>query len=63
MPSNAALTLYSLLRTKLRLILSLAKPSFWGMSSFRPSMNVGNFRPGMNMGEMMAQPDTQTMNQ
>ncbi|KAJ2131477.1 hypothetical protein GGF48_001521 [Coemansia sp. RSA 921] len=54
MPSNAASTLYSLLRTKLRLILSLAKPSFWGMSSFRPSIN---------MGEMMAQPDTQTMNQ
>ncbi|KAJ2839573.1 hypothetical protein J3B01_000550 [Coemansia erecta] len=72
MPSNAASTLYSLLRTKLRLILSLARPSFWGMgsfrpgmgmTSFRPSMNMGNFRPGMNMGEMMAQPDTQTMNQ
>ncbi|KAJ2132034.1 hypothetical protein GGF48_001196 [Coemansia sp. RSA 921] len=70
MPSNAASTLYSLLRTKLRLILSLAKPSFWsmgsfrpGMGSFRPGMNVGSFRPGMNMGEMMAQPDTQTMNQ
>ncbi|KAJ2832420.1 hypothetical protein J3B01_004878 [Coemansia erecta] len=72
MPSNAASTLYSLLRTKLRLILSLAKPSFWGMGSFRPGMgmgsfrpgmNVGSFRPGMNMGEIMAQPDTQTMNQ
>ncbi|KAJ2503325.1 hypothetical protein GGH96_000346 [Coemansia sp. RSA 1972] len=72
MPSNAASTLYSLLRTKLRLILSLARPSFWGMSSFRPGMDMssfrpgmstGSFRPGMNMGEMMAQPDTQTMSQ
>ncbi|KAJ2125326.1 hypothetical protein IW147_000972 [Coemansia sp. RSA 720] len=63
MPSNAASTLYSLLRTKLRLILSLAKPSFGGMGSFRPGMNMGSFRPGMNMGKMMAQPDTQTMNQ
>ncbi|KAJ1858795.1 hypothetical protein IW147_003035 [Coemansia sp. RSA 720] len=61
MPSNAASTLYSLLRTKLRLILSLAKPSFGGMGSPRPGM--GSFRPGMNMGEMMAQPNTQTMNQ
>ncbi|KAJ2660420.1 hypothetical protein IW148_003785 [Coemansia sp. RSA 1199] len=61
MPSNAASTLYSLLRTKLRLILSLAKPSFGGMGSPRPGM--GSFRPGMNMGKMMAQPDTQTMNQ